>query len=109
MRATDRGDIALRYVDYVRVKGRSKPERVYEVLDPGMGEVHRGKLASMQLFQQGINRFYSREFPEAQTVFERIARSNPGDRVARIFLSRCRALIASGVPDDWDGVAAAPK
>lgn len=109
VRATDRPDLCARYVDYVQVKGRTKPERVYEVLDRDIGPDHQAKIASLELFQQGINRFYSREFQTAETTFEKIVASNPSDRVARIFLARSRTLTNRGVPEDWDGVFVAPQ
>lgn len=88
--------VAVRELDRVRVKGRGLPVRVFELLGPA-GMALPPHLAR---YAEGLACFRERRFEAAG---ERFAQ-NPSDPPSRLFLERCRKLIAHPPADDWDGV-----
>ena len=83
-------DYAIRIVDKVQVKGKSKYVTVYEVFDADPPEILSAKLASLPLYTEAMLLCDRKDFREAGKLFEECLRTNPIDRVARIYLKRCR-------------------
>jgi adenylate cyclase len=91
------GDAVLaRELDWLRVKGRQLPVRVYELVDVG-GAPPPAHLAR---FAEGLALYRARRFTEAREAFL----ASPGDAPSRVFAARCEALSARPPPEDWDGV-----
>ena len=88
---------AMREVDLVRVKGRSEPVRVHEVLGPA----GTSQPSAQRHFAQGYALYHERRFAEAARVFARGARS---DGPCKVFHDRCRTFLGEPPPPDWDGV-----
>ena len=88
---------ATREIDCVRLKGRSAPVRVHEVLGP------RGTRLSpaQSAFAEGYRAYHDRRFAEAAKIFSRGARN---DAPSRVFHDRCRTFLRQPPPPDWDGV-----
>ena len=83
-------DYAIRIVDKVQVKGKSQYVIVYEVFDADPPEILEAKLANLPVYNEAMLLCDRKEFREAGKLFEECLRINPSDRVARIYLKRCR-------------------
>ncbi|MEG4497389.1 adenylate/guanylate cyclase domain-containing protein [Microcoleus sp. F10-C6] len=83
-------DYAIRIVDKVQVKGKSQYVVVYEVFDADPPEILSAKLANLSVYNEAMLLCDRKEFREAGKLFEECLRTNPSDRVARIYLKRCR-------------------
>ncbi len=83
-------DYAIRIVDKVQVKGKSKYVVVYEVFDADPAEILSAKLANLPVYNEAMLLCDRKEFREAGKLFEECLRTNPSDSVARIYLKRCR-------------------
>ncbi|MFS8117843.1 MAG: adenylate/guanylate cyclase domain-containing protein [Microcoleus sp.] len=83
-------DYAIRIVDKVQVKGKSKYVIVYEVFDADPPEILLAKLANLPVYTEAMFLCDRKEFREAGKLFEECLRTNPIDPVARIYLKRCR-------------------
>jgi adenylate cyclase len=90
------GQIVLRRLDRVRVKGKQNPEEIFEVVaenaSEGMGEC-------LALFDSALQLYFAGDFAHALVSFS----SLDADPVARIFSKRCQTLLVHP-PDNWDGV-----
>jgi adenylate cyclase len=86
-----------RLVDRVRVKGKTQPVRIYEVL----GEKGFLLTPSQKFFFQGMHFYQKMAFDDAAACF---AEGTKGDYLCRIFLDRCRHFKDAPPVDDWDGV-----
>jgi adenylate cyclase len=92
------GQIVLRRLDRVKVKGKQKPEEIFEVVAekeraaPALGE----RLAR---FEQALQLYFAGDFAGALVTFSTIA----DDQSAEVFCQRCRYLLAHP-PGNWDGV-----
>jgi adenylate cyclase len=95
--------IAVRELDLLTVKGKEEPVRVFEVLDVP-AELDPALARAVAAFAEGLDRYRRREFEAAIDDFERALRERPDDGPSRVYIDRCRQLIAEPPPDDWDGV-----
>ena len=94
----------IRYLDKVRVKGKSVPISVYEVYTADPPDVLEKKDMSKEPLAQGIAFYYDRKFHEALAHFTSLHRDSPEDTVIRLYMTRCEINIRYGIPDDWIGV-----
>jgi PAS domain S-box-containing protein len=83
-------DYDIRLIDRVQVKGKSELVTVYEVFNADLPDVRAAKAIAKTAFESAWI-FYNRgRFSEAAQLFEDCLVRNPGDRVAAIYLDRCR-------------------
>lgn len=89
-----------RELDNVRVKGKSKPVKIYEPfyqsavteLKPYFEEYHRA-----------LEAYYKGEFQTAKAGFERLISQRPDDYLCFLYKERCEYLILNP-PQNWEGV-----
>lgn len=98
------GHFNIRELDFVRVKGKEEPVRIFEVFDADVPEAREGRIRSREDFSAGLTAFRSRNFPEAIARFEACLRLFPGDRAARLHLRRSQVYAKHPPADGWDGV-----
>lgn len=82
---------AIRYMDKVLVKGRSKPVIVYQVFDGENGSTIDLFEKTKDHFAEAIHLFNDHKFPEAQALFEKVLEINPNDQAAICYHSRCQS------------------
>ncbi|HBL10416.1 MAG TPA: guanylate cyclase [Cyanobacteria bacterium UBA11162] len=83
-------EYSIRFIDQVKVKGKSKAVAVFELFDGDKTKVKGGKLATKQVFEEAVFLYHQQAFVEAKQGFEDVLRVNPSDRVAQIYLERTR-------------------
>jgi adenylate cyclase len=88
---------ALRELDRVKVKGKTKPVTIFEVM--GHGEATEKRLLA-QKFEAALALYYSQHFPEAQALFAQLADT---DTTSGIYVRRCELWRESPPASDWDG------
>ncbi|HEY9598805.1 MAG TPA: ATP-binding protein, partial [Cyanophyceae cyanobacterium] len=95
---------SFRFLDRVRVKGKSKPIAVYEVYDESLGLTNQLKTQTKTIFESAVMAYNRQYFAGAQSLFEELLAVNPEDRAARLYMKRCHHYRQYGVPGEWDGV-----
>lgn len=96
--------IVARELDRIRVKGKSEPVRVYEILgmvDDGVSEQAR---ALLERFESALELYKSGCYGRALEAFEAVADEHPDDKPTHLYVERCREFVESPPPEDWDGV-----
>jgi adenylate cyclase len=93
----------MREIDLIAVRGRKRPETVFEVLarDPVDPEQ---RAASHAAYAEGRAALGERRWADALAAFTRAAELDPDDRPARLMLARARALAGAPPSALWDGV-----
>ena len=86
-----------RLVDQVRVKGKQRPVRIYEVIGRSDQTLSKGQT----LFCEGFALYQGRDFEAASRCFEKGLDSDP---VCRVFLNRCNHFMTFPPDERWDGV-----
>ena len=84
-------EYCIRFIEQVKVKGKSKAVAVFEVFDGDKAEIKEGKLATKTFFEEGLWLYYQHSFREAAQRFEEVLRINPRDMVAQIYLKTSKA------------------
>lgn len=96
------GDLVdVRELDRIAVKGKDQAVTVYEVLDE-RGKTSPDKLADARRFEDALAKYRARDFTSALATFEELFAR--GDAPSETYIERCRELIATPPPPDWDGV-----
>jgi class 3 adenylate cyclase/CheY-like chemotaxis protein len=85
-------DYNMRLIERLKVKGKSKAVAVFEVFDGDPPELRKAKLATTGIFEEGVLYYYGSSFRKAAQRFEECLRQNPEDKVAQIYLDRCRQV-----------------
>ncbi len=95
------GEFSFRYLDDVRVKGKAKAVPIFAVdrsPDEFPSTYKDSYTKGMELYKQGI-------WNLGKEYFEKALVAVPGDKAAKLMLSRCEEFIANP-PDHWDGAIA---
>jgi adenylate cyclase len=95
--------LVVRPVDWVSVKGKTRPVQVYELLG-AKGEVGGAIEALVELHDRALALYRLREWARARALFEQILEGRPHDGPARALMARCREYQAHPPGDGWDGV-----
>lgn len=99
----DPDQFQLRFIDRVRVKGKSEPVTLYEALSGLPEETLAARLASMAQFQAAADRYASADFRDAERLFLDIYNQS-SDPAAALYVRRCREFLKNGgAPEGWDG------
>jgi adenylate cyclase len=95
--------VEVRSIDVVRVKGKTRGVRVYELL--GMkGALGAGDRTWLGRWEEAVAAYRARRFDEALLGFQETRRARPGDPVSRFYVERCAAFLVAPPPREWDGV-----
>jgi len=97
-----------RFLDNVRVKGKKRPVKVYELLaeKDDLDDVHSKVLP---VFHEGIDYYNNQKWKEAQAAFEEAEKledmflSRPANP-SSVYISRCEFFKDNPPGDDWNGV-----
>jgi adenylate cyclase len=97
-----RDEFDTRELDWIRVKGRSRPVAIYELVAEAGGIDGRLR-ETFARFAEGLRLYRAQRWADATVAFERALRINPEDGPSRLFAERC-AYYGAHAPDAWDGV-----
>ncbi len=86
---TNPSNYAIRMIAEISVKGKVDLSTIYEVFDADIPETKRGKLATKDLFSQGLILYRQQKFIEATELFAQCLNLCPSDQVAQIYLDWC--------------------
>ncbi|MFQ5817905.1 MAG: CHASE2 domain-containing protein [Terriglobia bacterium] len=92
----------LREIDRVRVRGRTQPLTVYELL--GRLEQPLPEEAWLAAFAEGLAAYRRREWAAAAEAFAAARARNPADACAEFYLSRAQQFAENPPPEEWEGV-----
>ena len=94
-----------RFLDRVRVKGKTESVAVYEVYDEELGLSNQLKTQTQAIFEEGVKAYICRDFSRAQLIFEEVLVKNSEDQAALLYVKRCQQYQQYDVPEGWEGVA----
>jgi len=102
---TNPAQYAIRFLDNLKVKGRSKRDSIFEIFDGDSEEIKTGKLANLKIFEDAVNLYQQQKFRAAQALMERCLQLNPSDAAAEVYRQRCQNFLKINQSDNWETMA----
>jgi adenylate cyclase len=96
-------DFVTREVDWVRVKGKAQPVRIFELVGEN-GQVDENRLQVIKHFGEGFHLYHAREFAKAIEEFKKALEINNHDACTQLYIERCQDYLEEPPAQDWDGV-----
>jgi adenylate cyclase len=91
--------ILTREIDIIKVVGKSRPIRVFELI--GMrDDIRAEKIREIKIFEEALGLYRNQQWVRAADEFKML----PNDPVAVLYRQRVHRLAQSPPPDNWDGV-----
>ncbi len=98
-----RDQVAARFVDRVRVVGRSQPVDLYEPLAE-RNDIGDDVLQACRVYEKAWSLMLHRHYRDAAKLMAQLYASNPQDGLYEVMLNRLKAFVRTPPPEDWDGV-----
>jgi adenylate cyclase len=92
--------LPLRELDIIRVRGRQRPVRIFQVMTEGAAL----SSTALEAYGRGRAALAEARWADAVAAFEAALAAAPGDRASRLMLDRAFILIDHPPPAGWDGV-----
>ncbi|MDF1562084.1 MAG: adenylate/guanylate cyclase domain-containing protein [Deltaproteobacteria bacterium] len=96
------GQVVVRPLDAVRVKGKREPVRIYELL--ALGQPTPEQKVFLDLFSEALVHYKEQLWDRAIALFQECLEHQPGDYAAQLYIARSNAMKETPPGDDWDGV-----
>lgn len=93
----------VRFLDKIRVPGKAKPVRTYELLAE-KGSLEPGWRQALPLYHDAIRLFAERAFEPARSKFLEVLQILGHDKACEAYIQRVEAFREVPPADDWDGV-----
>ena len=97
-------ETGMREIGSVQVKGKKEAVGIFEVYETDRVDIAELKEKTKSLLMQGIIQFKIGEFITAIELFQEMLSIYPEDIVAKTYLSRCKELANSPIPENWQGI-----
>jgi len=92
-----------RVLDVIKVKGKSKAVKVYEVYGDISEAIDEKDELYYGTYHEGFDAYLSRHFDVAREKFREALSLRQDDPASREMIERMGQLDPQGLPDDWDG------
>lgn len=86
----------IRFLDRVRVKGKTQPLSLFEVFDNDPADLKKAKRATKPAFEEAIAYYHLKEIPRSIELLDRCLEAAPDDIPARTYQARCEEYLATG-------------
>ena len=93
-----------REMDLIKVKGKTKPVAVYEIMDHYDQKVISQLGEIIENYEKALGLYRQRDWDGAIKGFKKTQSLNADDKASRIYLERCRYFKENPPEKDWDGV-----
>ena len=94
----------LRSVARVQVKGKTKPVDVFTFIGARNEDIDPEFLKWLESYEEGLEKFRSRDFTEAKILFSRFLEFYPDDLLAKMYLDRALDYEQQPPDEAWDAV-----
>jgi adenylate cyclase len=96
--------VYARELDFIRVKGKTQPVRVYELISKRDRPLSAEWQNVIEEFARGLEFYRRKEWVEAVKAFQRVQTTRAEDGPTQELLRRCEIFLQSPRPKEWDGV-----
>ena len=100
-------DFFCRELDAVRVKGKKRPVRIFELLGEMKDKAQWQEFTAF--FEKGLTAYRESRWDDALAAFHGVLALRPDDYPAGLYIERTEALRENPPEEDWDGVCTMTK
>lgn len=93
----NQADYDIRFIDRVRVKGKSHCQSVYEVFDTDIPALREGKHSIQYIFEEALAHYHLKEIRKAKQLLLECRQQVPDDTVVKVYLERCDKFLTTGI------------
>ncbi|MCK6605734.1 MAG: CHASE2 domain-containing protein [Ignavibacteriaceae bacterium] len=97
-------DFVTRLLDFLVVKGKTKPVKTYELIAAKTDTLSPEKKEVIRLYNNAMDLYHARNFAEANKLFNEALKIDPEDGPSLVYAERSAHYIVAPPEDDWDGV-----
>jgi adenylate cyclase len=97
-------DVITRELDLIRVKGKVKGVKVFEVIARASVGITATKKKALENYNQGLAAYRQQRWDEAIVCFKSALNVDPDDETSKVYLERCEEFKKNPPPENWDGV-----
>ena len=94
----------IREIDRLRVKGKSEPASIFEILDYHNADSFPNQDDCLGAYVNGIQEYQQHNWSSALGYFKQALHANSDDGVSAMYVQRCEHFLSHPPADDWDGV-----
>ncbi len=95
--------VCARELDKIRVKGKTQPVSIYELIGLASEPLSEQKQHVMEHYQKGRELYLNQDFAIAIGEFAQVLKFDPNDKPADMHLARCQHWLKTPPPENWDG------
>ena len=96
--------IVVRELDRTRVKGKSLPVSIYELVAYQNEPIATAKQLTIELYNRARKCYLERDFARALANFSMVMDINNQDKATKLHIERCQHFLNNPPAKDWDGV-----
>jgi adenylate cyclase len=96
--------IIVRGLDLLRVKGKTEPVKVYELLGTKEKGIPDKKQQVLDIFNKGFENYLAQNWETARDYFQQALKIDPMDGPSITYVRRCEQFKENPPGKDWDGV-----
>jgi adenylate cyclase len=99
-----KGQVLVRELDLIQVKGKTEPVKVWELLGTSDMPMSDNQKQSLEIYHEGLRLYRERSWQEAIAYFQQARQLDPACRVADIYEQRANLYQINPPPSEWNGV-----
>jgi adenylate cyclase len=96
------GEFVYREIDWVKVKGKTEPVKIYELIAEGSPTPE--KKNQLEHFKAGFSYYHEKRWQQAIEEFNQAQTFDPADKTSQLYVKRCQDYLINPPDENWDGV-----
>ncbi len=98
----EKNSVPCRFLDYLAVKGKNEPIKVFEVVSGTEAKAENWE-EFLKLYKLGIHSYLGKEWKNAEKHFKTALKIKQNDGPCLTYIDRCKHFSNFPPPENWDG------
>ena len=99
-----RSDHFYRDLDLIRVKGKSDPVKVYQLMMPNFLKKESQIREFIKIFEEARDAYSKQDWNKSKELFFNCLKMKPDDKPSSVFIERIKQFEKDPKIENWDGV-----
>ncbi len=102
---TEQAQYAIRFLDNIKVKGRTERINIFAVFNADPKPIREGKFATLNTFEEAVQSYQLQKFNQVKKLMQICLHQNPHDTLPELYLQRCQNFLAVKESEFWEEIA----